>query len=139
MAQLVSIVYVGTKPTAYDNIARSGVTWDGCGDVQQVTDVQAKQLLRYPDQWALLDEEDRSLVNAPISLTAKDEVGDLILVDPDAMSKSLERMSKVELSAYAKFKWGKELTANKRRSTKDMIDQIEEWEKELDVIVGSGR
>jgi hypothetical protein len=43
-------------------------------------------------------------------------------------------LSKSELSAYALNKWGKDLSANKNR--KDMIDQIEEWERDLDVIVG---
>lgn len=134
MTKLVKLVYVGNKPAAYDNIARSGVTWNGHGDVQEVTDVQAKQLLKFPDQWQLLDIGDEAAVNAPVSLQVVDEDGDEVVIAPESLKKPLEKMTKAELVAYAKDKWGKPL--DPKKSSKSMIDQIEEWERDLDVKVG---
>lgn len=134
MANLIKLKYIGKKPEAYDNIARSGVTWHGHGDVQEVTDVQAKMLLKFPDQWALVHAQDAQVVNAPVSIKVTDEDGDDVIVDPDAFKKPYERMSKAELIGYAKNKWNKTLDAKK--SSKFMIDQIEEWDRDLDVTVG---
>lgn len=125
MSQLVALKYVGRKPAAYDNIAHSGKVWNGPGDVQEVTDAQAKLLLKYPDQWALVNPADQARVDAPVSITAVDEHGDTVTVDPEALNRPIERMSKPELVAYAKQKFGKKLDA--RKSTKQMIDMIEEW------------
>lgn len=132
MTRLVEILYVGNKPTAYDNIARSGAVWQGPGDVQKVTDAQAKLLLKYPDQWSLVNRDDQELVNAPVSISVEDEDGDEVAIDPEVLRKPLERMSKSELRALAKDRWGKDLSV--KQSTKTMIDQIEEWERDLDII-----
>ena len=102
-----------------------------------VTDAQAKKLLKFPDQWELDNPEDQAIVDAPQSIVAIDEDGDPVVIDPDALKKPLERMSKAELVAYAFNKWGKTLVA-KKKSTKDLIDQIEEWEVDVDVKVGVG-
>ena len=134
MANLVKVKYVGNKAAAYDNVARSGVTWSGRGDVQEVTDVQAKQLLKFPDQWELVNKSDAAQVNAPVSMTVVDEDGDTVVVDPAAFKKSFEKMSKSELVGYAKNRWNKTLDA--RKSSKTLIDQIEEWERDLDVSIG---
>lgn len=133
-ANLIKIQYIGSKPVAYDNVAKSGVSWTGHGDIQSVTDIQAKILLKFPDQWALVDKKDAAVVNTPISLKVIDEDGDEVLVDPTVLNKPLDRMTKSELLGYAKNKWGKVLDA--RSSSKSMIDKIEEWETELDVTVG---
>lgn len=49
---LVGVIYVGKKPTAHDNVAGSGKVWNGNGDVQEVTELQAATLTKYRDQWA---------------------------------------------------------------------------------------
>lgn len=134
MAKLIAVKYVGKKPAAYDNVARSGVTWNGHGDVQQVTDAQAKMLLKFKDQWVLADSADEAAVNAPVSIQVTDEDGDVVSIDPDYLTKPLEWMSKSELKAFAQVKWGKELDG--RKSTKAMVDQIEEWQRDLPEIVG---
>ena len=131
---LIKLVYVGNKPAAYDNIARSGKTWNGKGDVQEVTDAQAKLLLKFPDQWQLVDAKDKAAIEAPVSISVTGEAGEDVIVDPETFKQPIEKLSKSELSAYALNKWGKDLSANKNR--KDMIDQIEEWERDLDVVVG---
>lgn len=136
MTDLVSLVYVGNKPAAYDNIARSGKTWNGAGDVQEVTEAQAKQLLKFPDQWQLADGTDIERVEHTESIKVTDEDGDKVVIDPDAFKKPVEKMTKAELVAYAASKWGKELDVNK--SKKDLIDLIEEFERDLDVTVGVG-
>ena len=121
---LIAVRYVGRKPTAYDNVARSGATWNGPGDVQYVTDAQAKLLIKFPDQWELVNESDAAQVNAPVSISVIDEDGDRVSIDPEALAKPLERMSKSELVALAKDRWGTHLDA--RTSTTRMLDQIEE-------------
>lgn len=129
MSNLVHVVYVGNKPHAFDNIAHSGKSWQGKGDVQEVTDAQAKLLLKYPDQWALANEADRAAVEAPVSIEGKDENGEAVTIDPDDLKKPLEKMNKAELAALAKQSWDKEL--DPAMPKKAMIDQIEEWQHEL--------
>lgn len=129
MSNLVPVVYVGNKPHAFDNIAHSGKSWQGKGDVQEVTDAQAKLLLKYPDQWALANEADRAAVDAPVSIQSQDENGEAVTIDPDDLKKPLEKMNKAELSALAKQSWDKEL--DPAMTKKAMIDQIEEWQHEL--------
>lgn len=136
MTKLIPIVYVGKKPFAFDNVARSGKCWQGKGDVQEVTDVQAKQLLKYPDQWALANEEDLATVNAPQSLTVTGESGEQVAVNPDDLAKPLEAMTKAELIALAKHKWGKDLES--KLSKKVMIDHIEEWQATEPEVTATG-
>jgi len=135
MTRFVKLRYIGRKPSAYDNIARSGVTWNGNGDVQKVSDAQAKLLLRFPDQWELVDPADAERVNEPVSIRVVDADGDTVFVDPDTLKKPLEKMTKSELAAYALNRWGK-VVDQEKKSKKALIDQIEEWEIELDVVVG---
>ena len=134
-APLVPLVYVGNKPAAYDNIARTGLTWNGYGDVQEVTEAQAKLLLKFPDQWAVLDEADTERATAPTSVKVVDEDGEAIIVNPDAFQKPLEKMTKTEMVAYARDRWGRLLDIGMAK--KMMIDQIEEWDRELDMLIGA--
>ena len=129
MSNLVPVVYVGNKPHAFDNVAHSGKSWQGKGDVREVTDAQAKLLLKYPDQWALANETDRAAVAAPVSITGQDENGQAVAIDPNDLKKPLEKMNKVELAALAKQSWDKELDLAMPK--KAMIDQIEQWQHEL--------
>lgn len=123
---LIQIKYVGKKPHAFDNVARSGKAWNGAGDVQEVTDAQAKVLLQYPDQWALANPEDAAAVAKPTSVTGKDATGADVVVDPDALKKPLEQLTKPELVAFAKDRFGKDL--DPKLGKKAMVDQIEEWQ-----------
>lgn len=132
MQRLVPVKYVGNKPVAFDNITRSGKSWAGKGDVQEVTDAQARELIKYTDQWQLVDPDDAELVNAPVSITVNDENGDEHVVDPDALKKPLEQMVRVELIAYAMQAFGKEL--DPKATKKTMIDQIEEMKAGLDPV-----
>lgn len=136
MTTLIKIVYVGKKPTAYDNVAKSGKCWDGQGDVQEVTEDQAKQLIKYPDQWQLADQADAQAVNKPSTTEVTNEDGEQVQIDAAALAKPLERMSKAELVALAKAKWGKELDANKGK--KLLIDAIEEFDRDLEPVATVG-
>ena len=129
MSNLVQVVYVGNKPHAFDNVAHSGKSWAGKGDVQEVTYAQAKLLLKYPDQWALANEADCAIVEAPVSIQGTDEDGEPVSIDPDDLKKPLEKMNKAELTALAEDSWDKELDPTMTK--KAMIDQIEEWQHEL--------
>lgn len=135
MSHLIPIVYVGHKPHAFDNVAHSGKSWQGKGDVQEVSDAQARLLLKYPDQWALVNAADQAVVDAPVVIEGRDEDGARVSIDPGALKKPLEKMNKAELFALARQSWGKEL--DRAMSRKVMIDQIEEWMNTLPLVEGA--
>lgn len=124
---LIPIVYIGNKTIAFDNVAHSRKSWNGNGDIQEVTAAQAKLLLKHPKIWALARPEDAKEVEKPVEVEVKDEDGESVKVDTDDLRKPLEKMSKPELIAFAYTRWGKHLDA--RRSTKLLIDQIEEMQR----------
>lgn len=136
MTQLVKVQYVGNKPSAYDNIARTGITWDGYGDIKEVTEAQAKQLIKFTDQWILVDDEDKARVEAPTNIKVVDEDGDTVIIDPEVFKQPIEKMTKAEIVAYAKNKFGKDIDVNKAK--KALIDLVEEFEHDLDVTIGVG-
>lgn len=130
MSAFVKLRYVGKKLVAIDNVARTGITWNGNGDVQEVPDHAAKALLKFPDQWELADEGELEKAEVSDSVRVVDEDGDSVIVEQSDLSKPLERMSKTELKAFALSRYGKELDVKK--STKSLIDQIEEFEVDID-------
>lgn len=136
MSNLIKLMYVGKKPFAFDNIAGSCKVWEGNGSVQEVTEGQAKQLLKYPDQWALVDEADIEAINTPNTTEVTDEDGQAVKVDDAALGKALEKMSKAELVALAKAKFAQELDPAK--SKKALIDAIEEFERDLEPVANVG-
>lgn len=129
MTTLVDIKYVGKKPFALDNVAGSAKLWNGNGDIQPVTQAQAKILLKYPDQWALANAEDATTVEQPATIeveTGTDDQGQTQVeqVDTESLGKPLERMTKPELVALAKVKFNADLDVSNGK--KALIDQIEE-------------
>lgn len=134
---MVKIKYVGRKPFAFDNVAHSGKCWQGNGDIQEVTELQAKTLTRYPDQWELADAADVAAVIGPVHVAVEDEDGDTVAVDLAELNKPLEKMTRAELKAYAKHYFNEDIDA--RKSTKFLIDQIEEFRHDKDVVVGGAR
>jgi hypothetical protein len=111
----IAIKYVGRKPFTIDNVARSGKAWNGLGDVQDVTEAQAKILLMFPDQWAVANPED-----TPI--TKSDE----------APKIPLEKMNRNQLVAYAHLQFGKVLDPVAPR--KILLDEIEELARTMDPL-----
>lgn len=136
MTELVKVQYVGNKKAAYDNVARTGHTWEGYGDIKEVTEAQAKLLTKFSDQWILVNEEDAERVQTPENIKVVDEDGDTVVIDPEAFKKPIEKMTKAEIVAYAHDKFGKELDVTKAK--KALIDIVEEFERDLDVTIGVG-
>ena len=132
MSELIKIVYVGKKPTAYDNVAKTGKVWHGHGDIQEVTTDQAKLLLKHPDQWDVVDLDDADIVNTETITKVIGEDGESVRVTNAELVKPLEKMTKAELVALAKAKWGKDLEATENK--KLLIDAIEEFERYLEPI-----
>lgn len=128
MSELIQIEYIGNKPSACDNVARSGKIWNGKGDIQEVTADQARILTKYPDQWRLVDEDRKAEVDASAikTITTNTDGVESVEVNVDQMNKPLENMNKAELVAFAKQKLERELLPS--LSKKQMIDQIEEWQ-----------
>ena len=129
--KLVKIKYVGAKPFAHDNVARSGKSWSGHGDVQEVSEAQASVLLKFPDQWERDGDAAKEIVSGPIAVRVEDGDSGEVIIDLAELLKPLEKMSADELRAFAVSRYGKRL---KQTSRKGMLDQIEEWELELDPL-----
>ena len=128
MEKMIEIKYVGKKPSAFDNVAGSRKCWNGQGDAQEVTPRQAKVLLKYPDQWQLVDPDDAKLLGVTF-VTGKDEEGNETSVQEGDLKMPIEKMKKDEIVAYALDKWGKEIDPSLPKA--QMIDQCEEWENTL--------
>lgn len=131
-SKLVDVVYVGKKPQAFDNVAQSHKVWNGSGDVQAVTEQQARILIKYPDQWKLADANDTAAVNKPAVHSTSDADGNKVNVTESDLKKPVEKMNKNELVVYAKEKFGKDL--DPALGKKQMLDELEAWEKEIDPI-----
>jgi hypothetical protein len=56
------IKYIGKKEFFPDFVAQSGKSWNGYGDVQEVTDDQAKKLLVHDDEFAEQGAHDALLI-----------------------------------------------------------------------------
>lgn len=124
---MIPIIYVGKKPWTRDNVAGSGKAWDGPGDVQEVTENQAKTLLKYPDQWALENPDDAELLTGPVTVTVVDPGGGASTeVTADSLRKPIEAMSKAELTVFGTTL---NLKLAPALSKKQMIDTIEEAQK----------
>lgn len=130
---MIAIVYVGKKPFAIDNVAGSGRFWNGHGDVQEVTNSQAKILLKFPDQWALQNPEaDSEAVEKEATTTFIAPDGERVTVPESALAKPLEKMSADELRAYAIDRHA--LVFKSNVSKKSMMDAIQEKEAGLPPI-----
>jgi hypothetical protein len=116
----VRIKYVGRKPFATDNVARSGKQWAGRGDVQEVTEAQAKILCRYPDQWGV---DDGSPLPDDAAITEA-----LLAVTPLAGSSiSLDDMTPEELVAHGEKFLG--LTLDPAWPKEDILSLINDAER----------
>lgn len=130
----VPIVYVGKKPFAVDNVAGSGKAWNGNGDVQTVTPAQAKVLIRFSDQWMLANSKTAASVESSGVVEVMLD-GEVIDVDVDAISRSLDKLSKPELLAIAKAKIGKEFSPS--LSKKVLLDEIRKSADDLGINIES--
>lgn len=130
----VPIVYVGKKPFAVDNVAGSGKAWNGNGDVQTVTPAQAKVLIRFSDQWKLANSKTAESVESSGIVEVMLD-GEVIDVDVDAISRSLDKLSKPELLAIAKAKIGKEFSPS--LSKKVLLDEIRKSADDLGINIES--
>lgn len=130
----VPIVYVGKKPFAVDNVAGSGKAWNGNGDVQTVTPAQAKVLIRFSDQWKLANSKTAASVESSGIVEVMLD-GEVIDVDVDAISRSLDKLSKPELLAIAKAKIGKEFSPS--LSKKVLLDEIRKSADDLGINIES--
>lgn len=54
---MAKIQYIGKKPSKDDNVAGTGIVWNGPGDVQEVKSAEAvEKLLEHKTVWALVPE-----------------------------------------------------------------------------------
>lgn len=119
----VKIVYVGKKPTATDNVARSGKTWMGNGDIQEVTLPQAKILLKYPDQWAMAPDQEKPEGGGGDGSSPGDDN------DPNKDSNTgVEKMTKDELIKFSKDTFNVDLPNTFTK--KQLIDEVERLKAE---------
>jgi len=124
-----NIRYIGKKDERTDNVAGTGLVWNGQGDVQTVSDAAAAKLLAHPDIWedagdAPVDEKPKA--EKPVADKPADEPTPPKQDDPEddsalAPMVNLETMDKVALKEYAQRHFGHEFHPNtgepKMRST----------------------
>lgn len=118
----IKVKYIGRKPFAIDNVAKSGKTWTGHGTVQEVTAGQAKILTSYRDQWALADDADAAELDKPVMIETEGADGATVHTDPAELHGPVEKMTVPQLLAYAQSKYGKTLTAKHGR--KQLLDEV---------------
>lgn len=53
---MVKVQYVGSKPMKIDNIAGTGLVWNGNGDVQEVDEQVWAKLSQHPSVWVKAPE-----------------------------------------------------------------------------------
>lgn len=124
---MAQVKYIGRKPIAIDNVANSRKVWNGHGDVQTVTDRQARILVGYPDQWTLADESESILLKKePVTAFINPE-GDRVEIPESALKKPLEHMDTDELRAYALEFYQRQF--GPRMSRKRLMDEIEELQR----------
>lgn len=63
--KIVLIKYIGKKDFFPDFVSQSGKSWNGYGDVQEVTEAQAKKLLVHDDEFAEKSAHDALLAAQP--------------------------------------------------------------------------
>ena len=123
MAKLVQVVYLGNKPFATDNVAKSGKQWSGYGDVQEVTPEQAKILIKYPDQWALGDGK-----NLPSRAAVQQKLAEVHAAaaerSPGSGGKRLEDMTKEELMVHADKFYG--IALDREKTLPEMLAQLDD-------------
>jgi hypothetical protein len=144
LAELVAVVYVGLKPSAYDNVAGSGKIWHGKGDVQHVTELQATTLCKYPDQWNRVASDAQDADNEAADDDKGNDDGDdegddnknggagsADGLSPEEIAEilktPLEKLTKAKLIQFAQFKLNKTLDPSLGKTA--MVNQIEEWLK----------
>lgn len=122
-SQQVNVMYVGRKPFAVDNVAHSGQTWEGRGDLKPVSPKQARLLLNHPSQWWLegplpsLEEVDARVTEFFAGRFIPDEV---------TLPTSVEDMDADELRAYAQAEYGQTLPARMdERALREEIAALE--------------
>lgn len=127
---MAQVKYIGRKATAVDNVANSNTTWSGPGDVQTVTDRQARILVSFADQWVLDDDSESIAVRREPSTVFINPAGDRVEIPESALKKPLEHMDADELRAYALEHYQKSM--HPRAGRKRMIDEIEEMQRGMD-------
>ena len=72
----VHVKYVGLKPIKVDNnVAHTGITWFGAGDVQQVPLSAWPKMAKHPDIWELVDAPLEAALPPPNPFVLKHEDG----------------------------------------------------------------
>ena len=97
---MVKIRYIGKKSEKIDNVANTGIVWDGYGDVKTVPEKAVKKLIEYKDIWELVSGNASEYESEPAEPIKEVEIDDLApLVNLDGMRKN-------ELQAYAQRNFG---------------------------------
>ena len=93
---MTKIRYIGAKPVKHDNVADTGLSWHGAGDVQEVVDpAKAAKLLAHSLIWEEAGEQPKPKADPDASKTSTQDV------DPAALHARA-----TELGIAFKTNWG---------------------------------
>ena len=119
--------YVGKQPRKIDNVLRTGIVWEGNGDIKEVSEPVGKRLLDFPDCWEECDAEGNAVVVtgglSDVAAGGGNVELEEIANDPDALRK------------YAEDKYGVKLPGTIKKPEK-MLEKIAELETQAAEAAG---
>ena len=122
---MVDVMYVGRKPFAVDNVAGSGQTWTGNGDVKPVTEDEALVLEGFPDQWQRAPKTGEPPTPAQVDANAK-----AFFAKDGKATAALKRPPRdrtlAELQKDAKRKYGAILKSKSLKGALEELAALEE-------------
>lgn len=95
----VKVKYVGLKPVKEDNVAGTGITWFGQGDVQEVPLTAWTKMAKHPDVWARADLPEGEAAAAP---NGKNPPRSFILKGDGKPDLDLAKLNDKALRAFVK-------------------------------------
>lgn len=116
---VVFVMYVGSKPYAIDNVAGTGLTWEGRGAVQPVPAAKAKKFLQFPDQWW---PEGPVPTPEEVAARMKEFFAGNAIPQGVVLPKDLAEMDEAELVEYAFKEYGQHLKPTLTRA--QLLEEI---------------
>jgi hypothetical protein len=115
--QTIALQYIGKKPRQTDTVAKTGIVWNGPGDVQRVPILEVSKFLAHPMVWAVHApgaglERIKPADGDPVPAEVKAEA---VMTDP------LNEMDKAQLVAYAESIG---IKLDKRRTVEALREKI---------------
>lgn len=121
----IKVEYIGIKALKEDNVSDSGVTWEGPGDIQEVTPAQWGKLAKHPGVWRRV--VDKPEASVPLSIGSEAEKTQVAQAVPN-LAQAVANLPQVAIGvtqltyeqvAAAKFNFPLQTDGNTKETDKD--------------------